>query len=204
MNSATKYLLTTEVTFKAGDKSSLIAAWQKTLPENTQLYLSEIGNSLLELHALKNLNELTLLLNGNRFTQLKSKMKHFLQSDLSQELLSFVEDVIPQKNHLPAGTFLQMRHIEVPLRAYDEYDQWRKATIFKHVQQLKNVDSFVAYHSLLSSQPGVMFVSSFSCEPEDYLAGFKNPAYQEIIQQAGDRFIAGGKNGLYTTVYKKI
>ncbi|EKD91903.1 MAG: hypothetical protein ACD_29C00312G0001 [uncultured bacterium] len=204
MSVATRYLLTTEVLFDKENKPQLIAAWQKKLPANTNLYLSENEDTLLELQAVSELTELASLLKGDHFSQIKKDTKKYLRSDLRQELLSFVENVIPQKKSLPTGEFLQMRHIEVPLHVHDDYLDWRKDTIFKHVEKLKNIDSFVAYHSALSHQPGVMFVSSFSCSPKDYLAGFTNPTYQAIAQQAGDRFIVGGKQGLYTTLYKKI
>ncbi|MCX7121992.1 MAG: hypothetical protein NTZ67_09540 [Gammaproteobacteria bacterium] len=204
MTTATYYLLTTEVSFEKENKEQLISAWQKKLTKDTKLYLAENSNSLLALQALHDLTQLTDLLKSDFFNKFKADTKHFLRSDLRQELLVFVENIVPQENSLPAGEYLQLRHIEVPLNVYEDYAAWRKETIFKHVKQLKNIDSFVAYHSVLSNQPGVMFVSSFSCAPEDYLAGFKTEAYQEIIKQAGDRFISGGKNGLYTTIYKEI
>ncbi|MGW7342673.1 hypothetical protein [Streptomyces sp. NPDC054854] len=60
------------------------------------------------------------------------------------------------------------------------------------------VEVFEAYHSVLSTEPGVMFVSGFSCDPAEYTAVFTSPRYQEIVRQAGDRFIAVGERGLYT------
>ena len=203
MNIAAKYLLTTEVSFKKEDRPQLIQIWRKTLPENANIYLSKNDNSLLELRTVEDLIQLKKLLNED-FSQLKANTKILLQSDFRQNLLSFVEDVIPQITKLPMGDYLQMRYIEVPLCVYDDYKHWRNETIFKHVRNLKNIDSFVAYHSLLSAKPGVMFISSFSGDPEKYLSGFNNPAYQEIVRQAGDRFITGGNNGLYTTMYQKL
>lgn len=48
-----------------------------------------------------------------------------------------------------------------------------------------------------------MFLSSFSCSLDEYTALFQTPAYQEIVKTAGNKYISGGKDGLYTVVYEK-
>lgn len=47
-----------------------------------------------------------------------------------------------------------------------------------------------------------MFVSSFNEDLETYKEAFTNERYKEIIRQAGDSFITGGKEGLYTHIYQ--
>ena len=49
-----------------------------------------------------------------------------------------------------------------------------------------------------------MFVSSFDTTPQEYEAVFGSPRYQQIVQQAGDRYIVGGDRGLYTTIYQRL
>jgi hypothetical protein len=204
MSKTSKYLLTTEVQFEKENKAKILDAWGKLICPQINLYLSENEESLLELYAIQSIFELAEFFKENRIDNLKSNISKLLKSDLHQEILTYKEDIVPQEKLLPTGSYIQLRHIEVPLNVYDKYLDWRSKTIFEHVKKLPTVNSFVAYHSLLSMQPGVMFVSSFSCEIGKYLAGFNNPAYQDIIKQAGDRFIAGGKNGLYTKIYKKF
>ncbi|MCP5750878.1 hypothetical protein NL359_37760, partial [Klebsiella pneumoniae] len=64
------------------------------------------------------------------------------------------------------------------------------------------IESFEAFHSLISGVPGVMFISSFNGDKSAYKEAFTNARYQEIIQQAGDNFITGGNDGLYTRIYR--
>ena len=63
------------------------------------------------------------------------------------------------------------------------------------------IESFEAFHSLISGVPGVMFISSFNGDKQSYKEAFTNARYQEIIQQAGDNYITGGNEGLYTRIY---
>ncbi len=199
MNAA-KYLLTTELEVNKTYIPQCLQLWQKFLDDDSRLYLDENSGSLLQLKALHSKKDLLKNLNQ---TSLKKELTPFANSDLRQELLEFKETVVPQESVLPSGQYVQLRHIEVPLNVHNEYLTWRNQTIFPHVKNLPQVQSFLAYHSLLSTAPGVMFVSSFSCSPEEYLQGFNNPAYQEIVKQAGQRFITGGAKGLFTKIYKK-
>lgn len=84
----------------------------------------------------------------------------------------------------------------------DEYRQWREKTIFDVVRNADEVQAFLAYHSVVSGQPGVMFISGFSADPENYNAVFASDRYRQIVQEAGDRYITGGANGLYTRTYR--
>lgn len=72
------------------------------------------------------------------------------------------------------------------------------------MREASEVETFLAYHSLISSEPGVMFVSGFSGSLAAYSAVFGSPAYQDIVRQAGNRFITGGERGLYTKLYQDI
>ncbi|WP_158500639.1 hypothetical protein [Shimia marina] len=38
-------------------------------------------------------------------------------------------------------------------------------------------------------------------DPATYTAVFSSERYSTIVQQAGDRYITGGTNGLYTKTY---
>lgn len=49
-----------------------------------------------------------------------------------------------------------------------------------------------------------MFVSGFSANPESYNAVFASDRYLEIVQQAGDQYITGGSEGLYTKTYRAL
>ncbi|MHB1948745.1 MAG: hypothetical protein ACYCQI_11610 [Gammaproteobacteria bacterium] len=160
-------------------------------------------HSILVLRSLDNSLEKLVEIDKKRDCELDARIKKYLISDWKQQILKFEENVKPLNDALPSSDYLQLRHIEVPLRIYSEYLSWRKETIFEHVKQQEQIDFFLSYHSLISTEPGVMFLSGFSCEPEDYLKIFNNPKYLEIVKNAGDKFISGGVKGLYTTIYQR-
>ncbi|MEU9009331.1 hypothetical protein AB0D12_05995 [Streptomyces sp. NPDC048479] len=85
---------------------------------------------------------------------------------------------------------------------HDAYREWRDRTIFDVVRTHDEVEVFLAYHSLLSTEPGVLFVSGFSVEPDVYQAVFTSPRYQDIVKQAGDTYITD--RGLYTRIYARV
>lgn len=126
------------------------------------------------------------------------------EADFARQFLQFVEAPKPAAGALPDTRYVQMRHVEVVPRVYREYRAWREATIFDVVRTSPEVKSFQAFHSLASTEPGVMFVSGFDAEPAKYLESFTDPRYQEIVRQAGDTYITGGENGLYTRIYERV
>ena len=124
-----------------------------------------------------------------------------LAGDVRRELLRFVEAPKPCRSPLPETPHLQLRHVEVAPSVMRGYRAWRENTIFDVVRAAPEVETFLAYHSLISSQPGVMFISGFSSHPDDYSAVFSSSTYQEIIREAGQSYIVGGPDSLYTKLY---
>lgn len=138
-----------------------------------------------------------------RFADVARNFAQYLTGDIRREILDFVEAPKACAGLLPDTPYLQLRHVEVKPGKYSAYRSWREETIFDVVRQASEVEVFLAYHSLVSGQPGVMFLSGFSVEPETYCAVFASDRYRDIVQQAGDRYITGGTEGLYTKVYAR-
>lgn len=136
-----------------------------------------------------------------RFADVARDFAQYLSGDIRREILNFVEAPKSCAGALPDTPYLQLRHVEVKPEEYSAYRSWRDETIFDVVRKASEVEVFLAYHSLVSGQPGVMFLSGFSVEPETYGAIFASDRYRDIVQQAGDRYITGGTEGLYTKVY---
>lgn len=124
-----------------------------------------------------------------------------MNADVKRELLTYVEAPKPCASLLPATDYVQLRHVEVPPARQAAYRDWREQTIFQVVRDNAEVKVFLAYHSVVSGQPGVMFVSGFSGDLQDYKAVFDSNRYREIVRQAGDQYITGGAGGLYTRIY---
>ena len=125
-----------------------------------------------------------------------------LVGDFRRQVVDFVEAPKDTDAPLPSTPYIQLRHVEVKPQMYEAYREWRERTIFDVVRTHDEIEVFLAYHSLLSTEPGVLFLSGFRVDPKEYLAVFASPAYQEIVKQAGDTYITD--RGLYTRIYARV
>jgi len=166
------------------------------------LYRSLDGTSLLEFTPLSEAAEIEAL-RGEWIRQFKH-LAQYAAGDFSRELLHYVEAPKDIEEDLPRTRYVQMRHVEVKPEQYRAYRAWREETIFDVVRGHEAVKVFLAYHSVFSSAPGVMFIAGFDCDVEQYNTAFTSPRYQEIVKQAGDQYITGGERGLYTKFYERV
>ncbi|MER6423322.1 hypothetical protein [Streptomyces sp. NPDC001137] len=198
-------LVLNEVAVAPGKVDKVLAEWSelnsKEPVSGRALYRSAEGDNVLEITPLEDLAQLGAL--NAVWQKLAESVSQDLVTDFRRQLLEFVEAPKDTTDPLPRTPYVQLRHIEVKPREYTAYREWRENTIFDVVRRADQVTTFLAYHSLLSTEPGVMFVSGFEVEPEEYQKVFTSPEYQDIVQQAGDRYIVGGESGLYTRVYRR-
>lgn len=124
-----------------------------------------------------------------------------MTGDVRRELLQYIEAPKPTETLLPDEDYLQLRHVEVLPRQMSAYRVWRQETIFEVVRASPPVETFLAYHSLVSGQPGVMFISGFSGPLKPYQEVFESTRYKEIVHQAAANYITGGTEGLFTRLY---
>lgn len=198
-------LLVTEVTTEPDSIDQAAAQWSRLRAKrasNSVLYQAADGGGLLELTALTGLEQLPH--EAEVFDQQFRELAPFVTGDFQRQVLSFVEAPKSTDAAIPTTRYVQMRHIEVPPAVFADYQQWREHTIFDVIRRAEEVEVFLAYHSLLSTEPGVMFVSGFDVDPDRYAAVFTTPEYQEIVRQAGSKYIAGGDRGLYTAMYERV
>lgn len=199
-------LLITEVTPKPGALSTLAAAWA-TLPTPASavqraVYIAHDDSTVLELTALPDVSSVFAL--RDHWEAEREHLGLQLASDFRRQVLEFIEAPKNCAEPLPATPWLQLRHVEVPPAVHDDYLAWRERTIFDVVRNSPEVEVFLAYHSLISTEPGVMFVSGFSGDVQAYGAVFSSPRYQQIVREAGSQFITGGDKGLYTKIYRRL
>ncbi|MEA3252591.1 MAG: hypothetical protein U9Q35_13755 [Pseudomonadota bacterium] len=163
-------------------------------------YLIDVEQQeILQLRAYKDLENFAA-----NITNLDNDWQRFsgvMVGDVRRELLQYVEAPKPTDSLLPDTDYIQLRHVEVLPQRMQAYRQWREETIFDVVRRNDEVDTFLAYHSLISGQPGVMFIAGFSGDPAAYQQVFSSSRYKDIVQQAGTSYITGGNDGLYTRLY---
>jgi len=126
----------------------------------------------------------------------------YLVADVRRELLDYVEAPKSIEGLLPETPYIQLRHVEVKPAQMSAYRDWRDNTIFDVVRNSDQVEVFLAYHSVMSGQPGVMFIAGFSGSIDEYAAVFNTDRYKQIVREAGDQYITGGTDGLYTQIYQ--
>lgn len=198
-------LMVTEVATGEGSTDQAAAEWSRLRAEtgsDNVLYRAVTADALLELTALTDLEQLTK--EAELFDRQFDELAPFVTGDFRRQVLAFVEAPKSTDTAIPSTRYVQMRHIEVPPGVFADYREWRERTIFDVVRRAGEVEVFLAYHSLFSTEPGVMFVSGFDVDPDRYAAVFSTPEYQEIVRQAGSKYIAGGERGLYTTIYERV
>jgi len=163
-------------------------------------YLEENKNHFLELIAVEKFSDIeTLMIQREAFM---AELSPLLSSDIRQQVFQLEDTVKAIDTALPTTEKLQLRYIEVPLSVKDAYLNWREDTIFEVVRSASQIDCFLAYRTLFSTQPGVMFFSGFNGDSSQYMADiFLTPKYQQIVQEAGDQYITGGADGLYTRIF---
>ncbi|MFJ8650540.1 hypothetical protein ACIRNI_31085 [Streptomyces sp. NPDC093546] len=199
-------LVVTEVPVLEDSVESAIETWRKHNAAHPapgrSLYRALEGDTLLELLPVAGLGAVAGL--RDQWQELWTALTPVLAGDFRRQVLEFVEAPKNTDDLIPDTAYLQMRHVEVKPPVFEAYREWRDQTIFDVVRGADEVEVFLAYHSVLSTEPGVMFVSGFNAEPAAYTAVFTDERYQEIVRQAGDRYITGGERGLYTKIYARV
>ena len=161
--------------------------------ENSVLYKGLTKNSLVVLYEVTNFSVIQQFVESDEFKQFVKAQAKYMQSDFHQSIVGLVEDVIRRKQLIPKTKYMQLRSIEVPLSDIDSYLEWRKRRIFEFVKRNDKVTSFLAFHSVFSTVPGVLFVTEFEGNPDEYRASFLTDEYKQIIKEAGHDHIKSGE-----------
>lgn len=201
MNLNTKkgsYLVVMEWEYMKGSEEKVASLWNqseaKKLMPSSVLYKAIKKDTFVIIYSVKDFLEIQAFVESNEYKDFVNAIAEYTISDIHQDIHGFVDTVLPRENFVPQTKYMQLRQIEVPLSGIDDYLEWRKRTIFKYVQKNDKVTSFLAFHSVLSSTPGVLFVTEFEGDPDEYRNSFLTPEYQVIIKEAGHDHIKGGLN----------
>lgn len=199
------YVVVTRWEVNSANSDNHIQRWNnstaKKLLSNSVLYKAIEKEELVLLYTINAFEEMEKFVTSNEFQDFVSQIEETTLSDIHQEVVALVKQIRPRNNLLPTTKYMQLRSIEVPLQGMKEYLDWREKTIFEFVKKNEKLDSFVVFHSLFSSTPGVLFITEFSGDPIEYRNSFLTPEYQKIINEAGHDHIKGG---LYTLEYERV
>lgn len=166
------------------------------------VYFRDEENSILEIIAIDNLSEIENVMMLRESFDIG--VRKLMRSDWHNTLLEYKEDLKSTIRPIPTSDFIELRHIEVPLNVYEEYKEWRKRTIYQHLGAKNEIDVFSYYHTVIGDKPGVYFLVGFSTNVDDYCQIYQEPEYQNILDQAGKKYISGGLSGLSTEIYKRL
>ncbi|HEX5751608.1 MAG TPA: hypothetical protein VFZ09_35630 [Archangium sp.] len=155
------------------------------------VYQHEGGDRLMEFVALQELSGLGELLGDASWRETESLVRPRLAVDYRRQIHVLSDVVKPPASPVPGGDRLQLTRAEIAPRKLGEYHAWRRDAFFPHVRAQEHVEGFTAYHSVLSTEPGTLFLAQFSCSFEEYLESQKAPAYQELTRHAASHYVLG-------------
>ncbi|WJZ02945.1 hypothetical protein [Corynebacterium freiburgense] len=166
------------------------------------LFASNDKETLLEIRAHDGWSNLEESVDATK--HLWDVLAPYAAGDFRREILTLVEEPKPTNIPLPESAHLELRYVEVLPRKYQAYLKWREKTIFDVVRESPQITTFSAYHTVFSTRPGVLFLSGFDCEIDEYTKVFTSDRYRKIVQAAGDNYITGGNQGLATRIYTRV
>lgn len=193
-----RFILTSRFPTKTDAAQALTKALE--VSSDRRIFTSMDGDEVLELRALDDTTTLEDI--DTMLIPEADRVAEYLTGDVRRELLRFIEAPKNCSTKLPNTPYVQLRHVEVKPEQMTAYYKWRDETIFDVVRGHNAAEVFLAYHSVVSGQPGVMFIAGFTTSPDEYNSAFTSDHYTEIVRQAGSTYITGGTEGLYTKIYQ--
>ncbi|MGB8454883.1 MAG: hypothetical protein WCD89_21455 [Anaerocolumna sp.] len=192
------YLVVAEWESEANKGEEIEKIWKcpgvKVLFPDYAFYKGINKNTYVLLYEVENFGEIQDVLESQEYKKLLDDMAPYMASDIHQGIYGLVDAVKERPAFVPTTNFVQLRSIEVPLSGIDTYLEWRKNRIYKYVKKNDKVESFLSFHSVLATEPGVLFVSAFEGDPDEYRNSFLTDEYKQIIKEAGHDHIKGGLN----------
>lgn len=193
-----RYLVVSEWEIEVGKEQNIKVVWEKenfkNLLDDYVLYKGILKNTYVLMYEISDFRKVQQLLESNEYLNLLKNLAPFAASDIHQSIYGLVDIVKERKKFIPITKYMQLRTIEVPLSGIDPYLDWRRRRIYQYVEKNDKVKSFLSFHSVFSTDPGVLFVTEFEGDPDEYRNSFLTEEYKQIIKEAGHDHIKGGLN----------
>jgi hypothetical protein len=167
-------------------------------------YLHEAGDRAIEFVALPTLSALGDLLADKSWRELEDAVRPQLAADFRRQIHSLSRSVKGSATPVPSLRHLELRRHEVPPALLGEYAGWRREVLLPYLSQLPELEAFAAYHSVVSTEPGALLLSQFSCSPARYRESVETPELAELVKHIASRYTLSASVSAPPSLWTKI
>ena len=166
------------------------------------IYQHEGRDRLLEFVALPDLAAVGALLTDSAWLEIERSVRPRLSVDFRRQVYG-LRHAVRQRSALPTAPALQLLRMEVTPQLSQSYGALREQTLYSHVEKSSVVESFAALEASISTEPGSLYLSGFTCEKARFIEEFTVGRAREFMTEAGNRFVIGGAPAIHTSVWFK-
>lgn len=166
------------------------------------IYQHEGRDRLLELVALPDVAALGALLGDSAWLEIERSVRPRLTVDFRRQVYA-LRHAVRQPSALPTAPALQLLRMEVTPQLGQSYSALREQTLYPHVEKSSVVESFAALEAVVSTEPGALYLTGFSCEKARFGEEFAVGQQREFMGEAASRFVIGGAPAIHTSVWFK-
>ncbi|RKH67898.1 hypothetical protein [Corallococcus llansteffanensis] len=192
-----RYLLLNYMKLEVRDVPDVVSVLRQPRPTDARfpraVYRHEAGDRLMEFVALPDPSGLGDLLGDAAWREVEAVVRPRLSVDYRRQLHE-LRDVVKVSSPVPDAEHLQLMRSEIAPAALQDYHAWRRDSLFPTVRGHGQVVGFSAYHSVLSTEPGALFLTQLSCPFAEYLERPETAVYQEHLKHAATRFTLGAQH----------
>jgi hypothetical protein len=166
------------------------------------IYQHEAGDRLLELVALPDLGALGPLMSDPAWLEIERSVRPRLAVDFRRQVHT-LRYCARQSSTLPTAASLQLTRMEVAPKLTQSHQALREQMLYPHAEKSSVVESFLAFDSLISTEPGVLYLTGFSCEKSRFVEEFATGRQREFLTEVALRFVIGGEAAIHSSLWLK-
>lgn len=206
MNDQNRYLLLNYMKLEPQSADEVGGLLSLTRPTDARfprsIYQHEGGDRLLELVALPDLGALGSLLTDSAWLEIERSVRPRLTVDFRRQV-HVLRHAVRQASALPTAAALQLMRMEVTPQLSQSFQALREQTLYPHAEKSSVVESFLALDSVISTEPGVLYLTGFGCEKAKFVDEFATGSQREFVTEAASRFVIGGAAAIHSSLWLK-
>jgi hypothetical protein len=201
-----RYLLLNYLKLDAREADEVAALLSLQRPTDEQLprsvYRHEGGDRLLELVALPGLSAVGSLMGDSIWLEVERSVRPRLAVDFRRQV-HVLRHAVRQTSALPRSASLQLTRMEVSPQLTQSYQALREQTLYPHVDKCEAVESFAALDAVVSTEPGSLYLTGFSCDKARFSETFATGKQRDFSSEAASRFVIGGAAAVHSSYWHK-